>query len=444
MASIINAATSGGLITTADTSGILNLQTAGTTAITVDGSQNVGIGTTSPYRKFQVGNYSANAVMALGSSPTGTGTLVFSTSDSAPGRYVGTIDYNHTSNYLAFTTNASEGMRIDSSGNLGINQSTPAGKLHVVGATNNWTQVVAGSTTSTQSYGLRIQAGTTSADFSFLIRDATNATDYLTVTGNGNVGVGTSSPTVKFQTVQTIADWTGDFKNYTAGAYGLRVDLSGSSGSQAALQVYTATGSGIIVKNDGLVGIGTFTPYRQFQVGNYSTNAIMALGSSPTGTGTLVFSTSDSAPGRYVGSIDYNHTSNYLAFTANASERMRIDSSGNLLFNSGYGSVATAYGCRAWVNFNGTGTVAIRGSANVSSLTDNGAGNYSVNYTTAMPDANYAGLATCRRSAAYTLYGNATFLPTSTSAGQVCTGIEDSYSGEIPNDSEWVHVAIFR
>jgi hypothetical protein len=36
-------------------------------------------------------------------------------------------------------------------------------------------------------------------------------------------------------------------------------------------------------------------------------------------------------------------------------ERMRIDSSGNLLFNSGYGSVATAYGCRAWVNFNGTG-----------------------------------------------------------------------------------------
>jgi hypothetical protein len=53
-------------------------------------------------------------------------------------------------------------------------------------------------------------------------------------------------------------------------------------------------------------------------------------------------------------------------------ERMRIDSSGNLKFNSGYGSVATAYGCRAWVNFNGTGTVAIRASGNVSSITDNG------------------------------------------------------------------------
>jgi len=77
-------------------------------------------------------------------------------------------------------------------------------------------------------------------------------------------------------------------------------------------------------------------------------------------------------------------------FYTNASERMRIDSSGNLQFNSGYGSVAVAYGCRAWVNFNGSGTVAIRASGNVSSITDNGAGNYSVNFATAMPDANYA------------------------------------------------------
>ena len=46
--------------------------------------------------------------------------------------------------------------------------------------------------------------------------------------------------------------------------------------------------------------------------------------------------------------------------------------------------------CRAWVTFDGTGTVAIRGSFNVSSITDNGSGDYSVNFTTAMPDANYS------------------------------------------------------
>jgi hypothetical protein len=48
------------------------------------------------------------------------------------------------------------------------------------------------------------------------------------------------------------------------------------------------------------------------------------------------------------------------------------------------------YLCQAWVNFNGTGTVAIRASGNVSSITDNGTGDYTVNFATAMPDANYA------------------------------------------------------
>jgi hypothetical protein len=62
----------------------------------------------------------------------------------------------------------------------------------------------------------------------------------------------------------------------------------------------------------------------------------------------------------------------------------------DLSFNSGYGSVATAYGCRAWVNFNGTGTIAIRASGNVTSITDNATGNYTINFTTAMPDTNYA------------------------------------------------------
>lgn len=51
---------------------------------------------------------------------------------------------------------------------------------------------------------------------------------------------------------------------------------------------------------------------------------------------------------------------------------------------------APSYAARAWVNFNGTGTVAIRASGNVSSITDNAAGDYTVNFATALPDANYA------------------------------------------------------
>ena len=64
---------------------------------------------------------------------------------------------------------------------------------------------------------------------------------------------------------------------------------------------------------------------------------------------------------------------------------------------------APIYASRAWVNFNGTGTVAIRASGNVSSITDNGVGDYTVNFTTAMPDNNYSFNGTSGGSA--TTYG---------------------------------------
>ena len=64
------------------------------------------------------------------------------------------------------------------------------------------------------------------------------------------------------------------------------------------------------------------------------------------------------------------------------------DSDALSLFNAS-GS-APVYACRAWVNFNGTGTVAIIGSGNVSSITDEAVGLYTLNFTTSLPDGNYA------------------------------------------------------
>lgn len=88
------------------------------------------------------------------------------------------------------------------------------------------------------------------------------------------------------------------------------------------------------------------------------------------------------------GLVQTADTSGVLTLQSNGTDAASVSGS-NFQFNSGYGSVATAYGCRAWVNFNGTGTVAIRASGNVSSITDNGTGDYTVNFTTAMPDTNY-------------------------------------------------------
>jgi hypothetical protein len=73
-------------------------------------------------------------------------------------------------------------------------------------------------------------------------------------------------------------------------------------------------------------------------------------------------------------------TASKLSLTANSAPIMTaLNASGS----------APIYACRAWVNFNGTGTVAIRASGNVSSITDNGNGDYTVNFTNAMTDANY-------------------------------------------------------
>jgi len=115
--------------------------------------------------------------------------------------------------------------------------------------------------------------------------------------------------------------------------------------------------------------------------------------------------------------------------------------SSDLSFNSGYGSAAVAYGCRAWVNFNGTGTPAIREDGNVSSITDNNTGDYTVNLTTAMPDANYAvSLSSGGTSGAWTrrLYDDGT--ARTTSLFRVLVG-NSSFDGQ---DQAQVNIAIFR
>ncbi len=109
---------------------------------------------------------------------------------------------------------------------------------------------------------------------------------------------------------------------------------------------------------------------------------------------------------------------------------------------------APIYPCRAWVNFNGTGTIAIRASGNVSSLTDNGIGDYTVNFTTAISDINYAVNTTCSSNGTNnfiitTVFTNAStganVAPT-TSAARINTGV---YAvGTF--DPTYVNVSVFR
>ena len=95
--------------------------------------------------------------------------------------------------------------------------------------------------------------------------------------------------------------------------------------------------------------------------------------------------------------------------------------------------------CRAWINLNGTGTIAIRGSFNVSSITDGGAGVYTVNFTNAMPDANYSVNITAQ-GAGGTAFDGAI---NSTAAGSFITHIHGSAASSA-QDSSIVCACVFR
>ena len=118
--------------------------------------------------------------------------------------------------------------------------------------------------------------------------------------------------------------------------------------------------------------------------------------------------------------------------------------SSDLSFNSGYGSAAVAYGCRAWVNFNGTGTVAIRASGNVSSITDNGTGDYTVNFTTAMPDTNYAPTMSGDFAQGSGSLGNGMYLPTNYVFATGSLRTQTTSTTGAVTDIDTVCFAIFR
>lgn len=103
---------------------------------------------------------------------------------------------------------------------------------------------------------------------------------------------------------------------------------------------------------------------------------------------------------------------------------------------------APIYACRAWVNFNGTGTVAIRASGNVSSITDDATGNYTVNFTTAMPDTSYVVVATAGNSIGDGT-GNAIFTIANAITSSTAN-IHTRTSGNSDSDFPSVSVAIFR
>ena len=114
----------------------------------------------------------------------------------------------------------------------------------------------------------------------------------------------------------------------------------------------------------------------------------IALSGNASGTGTLTFAAPNTNTDR---TLDLPDAAGTIQVSGNPISGTTGSFSGDLSFNSGYGSAAVAYGCRAWVNVKGDDTPpTVRGSGNVSSVTRGSTGVFTVNFTNAMPDVNYA------------------------------------------------------
>lgn len=123
---------------------------------------------------------------------------------------------------------------------------------------------------------------------------------------------------------------------------------------------------------------------------------------------------------------------------------MTISGSNGVTYPDGTVQVSGSQACKAWVNFNGTGTVAIRASYNVTSITDNGTGDYTVNFTTALQDANYA----VAGNAGYGSGGSGRYLsaPDATAVLMSATQLRfnTNYQYNLTQDCQFVTLAIFR
>jgi hypothetical protein len=215
-----------------------------------------------------------------------------------------------------------------------------------------------------------------------IVDDLIVDTDTLFVdVSTDRVGINTATPTVALDVV-------GDIKS-----------SAGITGASATLTNLTVDTNLIITNStDNYVGINTTTPTEALDV----TGKIL-VSSDITIGGVIIADDSTNVttapPITFTGDTDTGigrSAANTLDFVTGGQSRFRIEPTGQIkaVYESQVGTdyntqLDNGYLCRAWVNFNGTGTVAIRASGNVSSITDNATGDYTVNFTNAMPDVNY-------------------------------------------------------
>jgi len=283
---------------------------------------------------------------------------------------------------IAFGEGGSEAARIDSSGRFGIGTASPGMKLTV------------NDTTTAQ-----IQFGYSDSIYGRIGRDSSGNYEFSSYESGSNLKFGTTGTTGS-TTERARIDSSGRLlvgtssarTNAPGGTEGILLEGTSSTNSQNRFtqHVFGSSGTdgpylGLAKTRSTSIGGNTVVQSGDELGGIYFQGA----DGSDFKQGASIISFVDGTPGA-------NDMPGRLVFSTTAdgasspTERLRIANNGQLsAVVPGASTLFPGFLARAWVNFNGAGTVSIRGNGNVSSITDNGEGDYTVNFTTAMPDANY-------------------------------------------------------
>jgi hypothetical protein len=282
MAVTLNANTSTGFIATSDTSGVLQLQTGGTAAVTVDASANVGIGTASPSRKLVVSNAGAAGFEFGAGVGAGSGNEVLNYNRSTS-LYIPSFAYASTHTFYAGTAGGTRALDIDSSGNVGIGTSSPTYKVEARSDTPAFFGAVNGDGTrygyttalpsnsgncyvgwipdSVGSSGvngdLALQPRTSAGANIRFFTGSTSATERARITSGGDILLG-----------KTAADTTGAgiYVETSSINYGrinfIKAAASGTGATSALAFYYNGTQVGTVTSSSTATAYNTSSDYR--------------------------------------------------------------------------------------------------------------------------------------------------------------------------------------
>jgi hypothetical protein len=419
--------------------------------------------------------YALTGLSTTGSAAIGgtvSGTALIPTANTAPTNGV----YLPNANTVGIATNSAGRVFVDASGRFGVGTSTPGTAIDVTAAAGSATagniriapstagqarfHLFNGGATAEWLFG---QKTSTDHDFKLSKSVAGSESDYLTVTTTGSVGIGTTSPgslldvngaiTARGDGSQVALYMPGNIAIRNTGtATTTYIDLATGSASHGEfiLRSSNTYAERLRIDSSGRVGIGTTSPSTSLEIQLAAANAtsgnVYVVPPTAGQARYRLYNTGGTAEWIFGQKTGTDHDFKLSKLIAGSEvDYLAVTTAGILQFDSGYGSNANAYGCRAWANINAGATPSIRASGNVSSVTDagSGVGDFLVSFTTAMPDANYAAVVTAGGAGTLASANAAVGWAAVYATGSVRVGVSDNNT-DTNVDTDYLNVAIFR